>query len=131
MEYFHQSDTLELGRARASGGQVTTTPADSVERFKGRPGVVIGTRGAARILEISRCGLILRITVPDEVLEWFVEVVDGGAAIAEDWCDYEGYDDLPRSELAQTMVNEVHEFVSSLLERDLRVTMLGRRAIAG
>ncbi len=65
--------------------------------------------------------MIVRGRVSDDVLEWFVDVLEGDALVAQDWMDYEGYDDTPHEALAQSMTDDIAEFVEKLLQRDLRL----------
>ncbi|MFT3807990.1 hypothetical protein [Arenimonas sp.] len=100
---------------------VTTAAFHQLRQFDGRPGVSIAAKGAALELKLVRGDVEVRVVVPAEVLEWFVDVEQRpSGSRATDWCDYEGYDNRPVSELDEDMAEEVTAFVSRLIERDLR-----------
>lgn len=87
--------------------------------------------GESVVLSLRQTGLIVTVTVPLAVLEWFVDVSDctSGARV-QDWCDYEGYDSTPREELDRDMAEDLDEFVGQLLRRDLRIGSRERSRIS-
>ena len=108
---------------------MTKSHSQALERFDSSPDVSLRISGAAKVLEAKRGGLTIRVTVPDDVLEWFVDVVDGTAVVLQDWWDYEGYDDTPKEALAQSMASDIDDFLVKLLERDIRLVPATRTRI--
>lgn len=107
------------------------SPAKLLDRFDNHPDACVYTSGEARILDVKRAGLVVRVTVPMDVLEWFVDVHDGDTVVAHDWWDYEGYDDKPTEKLAGYMTRDIKEFVVKLLDRDIRLVDRGPGIIEG
>ena len=92
-----------------------------LDKFEGHPDVSLRVSGEARELDLTRGGVTVRVTVPDDVLEWFVDVLEGNALVAQDWMDYQGYGDTPQEALAQSMTSDISEFLEKLLQCDLRL----------
>ena len=89
--------------------------------FEGRPGVSLAPKGEALNLTFLRGDILVSVVVPESVLEWYVEVERRGAkSRATDWCDYDGYDDTPITELERDMADDVAAFVNQLIGRELR-----------
>jgi hypothetical protein len=92
-----------------------------LRQFEGRPGVTVASKGEALELTLVRGDIEVRVTVPENVLEWFVEAKRRSARSgASDWFDYEGYDETPFPALENDMAEEMTAFVDQLIERDLR-----------
>ena len=92
-----------------------------LRQFEGRAGVSVQPSGQALELSVARGDVHVTVTVPESVLEWFVDAersVSGSRA--SDWTDYERYDKTPRAELERDMADDVQSFVTRLIERDLR-----------
>jgi len=64
--------------------------------------------------------ILVTVTVPRDVLEWFVEVSDEYRSVS-DWWDYKGYDDTPSDELEHAMATDLASFIDRLESRPLRV----------
>lgn len=64
-------------------------------------------------------GIEVVITVPRNVLEWWVEAMEGECRV-QDWCDYEGYDSTPRDQLEKDMRADVLSFFTATTTRPLR-----------
>ncbi len=92
-----------------------------LDQFEDHPDVSLRVSGEARELELARDGVMVRVTVPDNVLEWFVDVTESDCVVAQDWADYEGYDDTPPEALAVSMTEDIAEFLEKLLQCDLRL----------
>lgn len=92
-----------------------------LQQFKADPNAKLLIFNEYSVLEITRCGLTIQITVPKTVLEWFVEVFEDDAVTVQDWWDYEGYDKTPRDKLHNSMHSDIKEFVTSLLTRNIRL----------
>jgi hypothetical protein len=70
------------------------------------------------VLRVSRPPVNLALTVPDDILEWFVSVSNSETSgTVEDWVDY--YDD-PRAQLQAEMASEIISFARNLADRPLR-----------
>lgn len=95
-----------------------------LDQFEGHPDVSLRVSGEARELDLTRNGVTVRVTVPDDVLEWFVDVLEGNALVAQGWMDYQGYDETPQEALAQSMTSDISEFLEKLLQRDLRLVLV-------
>lgn len=95
--------------------------SETIEQFKTNPDASLSVSGEANVLEIARCGLRIRVTVPVNVLEWFAAAFEDDAPVVEDWWDYEGYDETPRDELAHFMSSDIEDFVTGLLTRNIRL----------
>ena len=94
---------------------------DRLRQYEGRPGVTVAPKGEALELTLVRGDIEVRVTVPENLLEWFVDAKPRGARSgASDWFDYEGYDETPFAALEQDMAEEMSAFVDQLIERDLR-----------
>lgn len=99
-----------------------------LRQFDGSPGVTIAMKGEALELLLVRDDLDVRVTVPKNVLEWFVDVEHrASGSRATDWCDYEGYDNTPRPVLEERMANEVAAFVGRLVASELRCVVDSKR----
>lgn len=66
-------------------------------------------------MKVKRGEITIAVTVPFDVLEWFIDVMDGQTVVVHEWSDYEGYDDTPKEDLARSMESDVDGFVSKLL----------------
>lgn len=88
----------------------------------------LAERGEAVLLKVKRGTLEVVVTVPRTVREWFVEATDvASGARAEDWCDYDGYDDSSEQSRDLDMAEDVSRFVERLLSRELKLEV-GRRS---
>lgn len=92
-----------------------------LDRFDNKPNASVRICGQAKMLEAERADILVRVTVPRNVLEWYVDVLHANAIVEHGWCDYEGYDDTPREQLDQRMASDVEAFVASILTRDVRL----------
>lgn len=98
-----------------------SSPSKVLDRFSRYSDVSVSVSGQAKVLKAKRGEITITVTVPVHVFEWFVDVMDGDTMVVRDWCDYEGYDDTPKGELARSMESDVEDFVSKLLNRYLRL----------
>jgi hypothetical protein len=104
----------------------------SLRQFEGRPGVTVALRGEALEVTLLRSDIEVRVVVPKDALEWFVDVEHRASqSRAKDWCDYEGYDDAPRFELENEMAADVTNFLAQAIERDLRYVQDSRDPARG
>jgi hypothetical protein len=103
----------------------TSLASQRLIKLNAHDGVSVCPKGEAIVLSLSRPELLVVVTVPLEVLEWFVEASDptNGSRV-QDWCDYEGYDSTATEQLDRDMADDVEHFVDRLLRRELR---LGKR----
>jgi len=107
------------------------TPEDLIDKYRGNTDVSVYRSGEAHVIEFGRQNISVKVTVPDEVLEWFVDVHQSGQLVAQDWCDYCGYDQTPIEDLTRDMAEEVDQFLARLLATKLRVTQRDKTWIFG
>jgi len=102
-----------------------------MKQFQGA-GVSVTSTSSAVHVTIQKDGVRVTVVVPEAVLEWFAdaEPLSSGSK-ASDWCDYEGYDPTPTSELERDMAEDVTSFVTRLLERELRYAVDSRQPTKG
>ena len=97
--------------------------SEVLSQFSARSGVSLKSCESQSILEISRGGLRIEITVPkSDVLIWYINIFDGELLAVEEWCDYEGYDETPKERLAVTMSSDIETFIVGILNLNLRLT---------
>jgi hypothetical protein len=73
-------------------------------------------------LVMRRGGLIITITVPREIEEWYVDVEDPGTGLkARDWYDYAGYESGESKDFDFEMAEDLKSFIENLVERPLRM----------
>ncbi len=84
-------------------------------------GASVRELGSATVLTVKRNDCMVEITVPHEVLEWFVSAgqVESDRNV-QDWCDYTGYDSTSMDSLADDMADDLRAFICALLERPIR-----------
>ena len=100
---------------------MTHPPIAALQSLSKVPGASL-VEGAEHLeLSVTHGTILVVVTVPDEVLEWFVDASDEtcGRKVS-DWCDYTGYEDTPPEQLAVDMAGDVSAFAQSLLSRHLR-----------
>jgi hypothetical protein len=97
------------------------TPVEVIRSFEGSPGASLVELPESFVLTIRRDNLSVLVTIPKDVLEWFVDARDDptGRSV-HDWCDYVGYDETPIDVLTADMAEDVQRFVEQLLKRPLR-----------
>ena len=95
---------------------------EALRSFSGSAGASLETLSEADRLVLRRDQVTVTVTVPHEVLEWFVEIGDDDGHAAEDWVDYAGFDDTPPGQLSQNMANDLREFLLAITSRSLRLT---------
>jgi hypothetical protein len=94
----------------------------TLRQYEGRENVTLARSGAALTLTLVRGPLSVVVTVPETVLEWFVDVVNEASGLqASDWWDYAGYDNSSREQLDLQMAADIAGFLESLLVRQLRL----------
>lgn len=80
---------------------------------------------SARILKFNKSEVLVEVTVPEDVLEWFIDAkTENGQSTLEWWCEYEGYDKASREELVNRMSSDIDTIVRGLLVRDIRITAI-------
>jgi hypothetical protein len=111
----------QSARTRTQSNRMTSPPVQALLEFASEPAVGIRELGQCLELTIDRAEARILVTVPREVLEWFVDATCVATSRkVSDWCDYRGYDDTPEEELAVEMARDVRAFVRALIERPLR-----------
>jgi len=100
-----------------------SAPVAVLTAFDSHHQIKIKKRSQCYELHLMKDDINVKVTVPKEVPEWFVDVITGdGKVLANDWCDYAGYTDLSDKRIADDMAEDLNKFVTSLLERPLRLT---------
>ncbi|MFL6660245.1 MAG: hypothetical protein ACJ8GW_19320 [Massilia sp.] len=95
-----------------------------LERLRDALGIELCEQGAAGVLLVHKPDqLKFKITVPYEVLEWFVEAYDDSGTIWSDWADYYAIDGEPREQLASDMQADIARCVTALARAELRVRL--------
>ena len=83
-------------------------------------------------LVVRRNGLVITITVPHEVFEWFVDVEDRAAGLkAHDWYDYARYESGRASNFDREMAADLRSFIENIAERPLRMIDADPRKSSG
>ena len=93
-----------------------------IERMRTRPDIgVVDQEQSWKLLITKGRKYLCEVTVPHAVLEWFASVQDRTERkeVWSDWMDYEGYDDTPRSELMESMVDDVESFADRVSKEAL------------
>jgi hypothetical protein len=99
---------------------------EAVRKFARVAGASLDEGPAALVLRVTRNDVIVTLTVPRDVLEWFVDVADAAGVVTSDWCDYEGYDDTPRELLHNDMATDVEQFLVAITSRPIRIVRAAR-----
>lgn len=68
-------------------------------------------------------GHLFKITVPYDVLEWFVDAHDDSGAVWSDWADYYPINGETREQLSTEMAADVERFVTILANSETRVSL--------
>jgi hypothetical protein len=93
-----------------------------VEDVVGRYELVLERVGEASVIKVPKQhDLIFEVTIPDDVLEWFVVAFSGASVVWEDWCDYYPLEKDVEERLAAEMRTDVERFVAALVEGEFRV----------
>lgn len=101
---------------------MNASPNEMLNKLSDEHGLALQAVGDAQVLQFQKNGIDVTVTVPFDVLEWFIDASEVGSVAATDWwCDYSGYDDTPHEGLASTMSSDIEELVSGLLVRRLRL----------
>lgn len=109
---------------------MASTPFALIDKFKDHDDVTVRASDNQKTLELKSEHLTITVTVPRDVLEWWVDVTDKGEMVAIDWWDYEDYDDTPREDLARSMASDIDVFVKNLLTRELRLVPAPRTGLS-
>ena len=78
-------------------------------------------RGAATVVTICKPdSLSIEVTIPDDVFEWWVSVIDSatGREFALDWCDHYGDAD---EQLHEQMAEEIGTFMDGVVDAPVRL----------
>lgn len=97
-----------------------------IERMRTRPDVGVVDQEQSWKLVIPKGGAyICEVTVPHQVLEWFASVRDRreNKEAWSDWTDYEGYDDTPKSDLEDSMADDVERFIDRVSKDPLKLPL--------
>jgi hypothetical protein len=76
----------------------------------------------ASVVEIRKeRDITFEVTIPDDVLEWFVVARSNASVIWEDWCDYYPLEKEVDDQLADEMRTDLQLFVAAVVEGEFRV----------
>lgn len=79
-------------------------------------------------LRLQRAGLMIVITLPNDVPEWFVDVEDFGTSLKfHDWYDYAGYERSTVEQTDRDIAADLRLLVRHMLENPLRVRAVRQR----
>ena len=93
-----------------------------IERMRTRPDVgVVDQEQSWKLLIPKGDRFRCEVTVPYTVHEWFASVLDRieSKEVWSDWMDYEGYDDTLKSDLEESMAEDVERFVDRVSKKPL------------
>jgi hypothetical protein len=81
--------------------------------LRARPDVGIADEQHAWRACISRGNILIEVTIPHGVLEWFAKATNRkeNREVWSDWMDYEGYDARPKSKLEEEMASDIIAFI--------------------
>jgi hypothetical protein len=85
-------------------------------------GLELVEQARSSILRIRRPpDLVFDVTVPHDVLEWFVDARDNSGSIWSEWADYYPTDGETRGQLLVDMASDIERFVTVLMNSEVRV----------
>ena len=97
-------------------------PTDTLDNLAQVSGAESRICGEAKILKFENSDITVVVTVPFDVLEWFVDASELRGNAKTHWsCDYEGYDDTPREKLVNRMCSDIETIVGGLFEGEIRL----------
>lgn len=97
-----------------------------IERMRARPDIhVVNQEQSWKLLITKGRTYLCEITIPHAMLEWHASVQDRTRhkEVWNDWMDYEGYDDTPKSDLNQSMAEDVERFVDRVSKKALNLPL--------
>ncbi|KAB7615448.1 hypothetical protein F9L33_01395 [Amylibacter sp. SFDW26] len=92
-----------------------------IQKFKKFHNVEVKKLNHAKELVIHNSNLTIITTLPNDALEWFVEVYENENSVVSDWYDHEGYDDTPRNKLKSSMYSDIDRFLSAIATHNIRL----------
>ncbi|MEM9403486.1 MAG: hypothetical protein AAGA44_13490 [Pseudomonadota bacterium] len=111
--------------------EVLLNSRDLIDKYRREADVSVLRSGEAHVVALVRDSVSVDVIVPDNVLEWFVRVHQTGKLVAQDWCDYCGYDQTPIAESSRDMANDVDQFLKLVVESELRIKQREKTWILG
>ena len=92
------------------------------ENLAGQYSLSMARAAEASVVEVRKPhDLTFEVTIPDNVLEWFVVARSGASVVWEDWCDYYPLEKDVTERLADEMRTDLQRFVAALVEGEFRV----------
>lgn len=67
-------------------------------------------------------GLTFNVTVPHDVLEWYVDATDDSGEIWNDWGEYYSIDGEKREQLSDEMARDIECCVTILVNSEVRIS---------
>ena len=91
-------------------------------RLRDENGVELVEKAEASILRISKpAGIVIDVTIPYTVLEWFVDVRDSSGSVWAECADYYSVNNETKGQLLLDMQSDIERFVTVLLKSEVRV----------
>jgi len=91
-------------------------------RLRDENGVELVEKAEGSILRISKpAEIVFDVTIPDAVLEWFVDVRDSSGSVWSEWADYYPINKETKDQLLLNMESDIERFVTVLLKSEVRV----------
>jgi hypothetical protein len=69
-------------------------------------------------------GLVFKVTVPYDVLEWYVDAIDGSGAIWSDWVDHYAANGESREFLADEMKTSIEQLLARVVQCEFRIAVI-------
>jgi len=99
-------------------------------RLRDENGVELVGKAEGFILRISKpAGIVIDVTIPHAILEWFIDVRDSSGSVWSEWADYYPINNETKDQLLLDMESDIERFVTVLLQSEVRV--LHNQAKAG
>jgi len=93
-----------------------------IRKYGEQPGLTLKELDGAFSITFERDSLSFKVIVANQVLEWFVEILEPSSGLKfTDWADYSGYDRRPRNELVKEMEEHLQRLFKALLSRTFRL----------
>lgn len=73
-------------------------------------------------------GLLFKVTIPRNALEWFVDAGDGSGTLWSEWADHYPVDGETREQLLAEMATSIEQFVSIVVKSKIRVSHVGPKS---
>jgi hypothetical protein len=75
----------------------------------------------AWVVQVPKPDFIVKVTIPFDVLEWFVAVTQDGRQVWSDWMDYYSTANETKADMRKEMESDVRVFIDWLMTRRMRL----------